>query len=567
MRSRKRKKNLLPFILLLAGMVSLEAQVEFPGKALGLHRQLKAAEHMYVLPPPDPLEVEAALEENRQSRLKPFHFALERPVDLNPESHGFWDTHENQRIWRIHVLSPEALSLGLVFNTYKLEPGVKVFIYDPGMRRIKGAFTSGNNKSSGILSVGHVPGEELIVEMQVPPGMDDYGFLRIESLSHAFIEAGQTPGVQDCPAGEFGCSQACELDINCKEGGDWQLTKRSVVRYYTTRQYCTGVLINNSAYDGTPYVLTAEHCLNRQYYADRTVFLFNYESPSCFGPEGPLNMSVSGADLLATGDSIDFSLLELSLAPPESYEVYFAGWDRSDFQTTATKTIHHPWGDVKKISSDYDAPSKPAHPGDVPYTDLDDYHYFSFWWIRGWDEGTTEGGSSGSPLFNADQKVIGTLSGGIARCGDSIGYDFEKDRVIYNQAFNYDDYYTRMSMSWDYNEDVASSLKPWLDPGNTGAVVLGGYKPLGMDRKLSNRGNHYRLHPNPATDEIFLVNPVHVPGPVDYQIYTLSGALVLSGKLEGLSETIHTGRLTRGLYVIRIASSGFSEHLKFVIAR
>ena len=58
-----------------------------------------------------------------------------------------------------------------------------------------------------------------------------------------------------------------------------------------------------------------------------------------------------------------------------------------------------------------------------PIRDLDDYYYFSFWWIRGWDIGSTEGGSSGAPLFNAGQRVIGLLSGGIARCGDSIGYD------------------------------------------------------------------------------------------------------------------------------------------------
>lgn len=563
-----RNKVFAGILLLCTGWVSVHGQVEYPGEPTGLNKQLKAAEVMYVLPPLDPLMLEAAIQENSSSELKPFHFALERPVDLTPESHGTWDAQEEYNIWRVHIVSPEAFSLGLVFSSYRLNPGVKVFVYDPDMKLSKGAFTSGNNKVSGILPVGHVPGAELIVEMQVPAEMSDYGNLRLESVSHAFKDVGQILGINDCPAGEFGCSQACEIDVNCKEGQDWQQSKRSVVRVYTTRLYCTGVLINNSAYDGTPYVITAEHCLNKQFYADRTVFQFNYDSPTCFGSNGPLNMSIAGAELLATGDSIDFSLVELSLIPPDSFDAYYTGWDRSDFQTSASKTIHHPWGDVKKISTDYQAPSIPAQPGDVPYSDLDDYHYFSYWWIRGWDEGSTEGGSSGAPLFNADQKLIGTLSGGIAKCGDSIGYDYENDRVIYNKVFNYDDYYTRLSMSWDYEEDKGLALKPWLDPGNTGVVTLGGYEPVSIDREPEAGKNIFTLFPNPAGDELHISRQEYNPDPVSYTIYNLSGAIWISGKLHGdPSHGINTSMLPDGLYLLRFDGSGKQEHHKFIIAR
>ena len=148
--------------------------------------------------------------------------------------------------------------------------------------------------------MGHLPGEEIIIEMQVPSELSHYGEIQVESVSHAFRSAGLNSGLDSCPAGEFGCSQACMLDVNCEEGADWQLTKRSVVRIFTTTLYCTGVLVNNSAYDGTPYLLTAEHCLNKQYYADRSVFQFNYESPSCFGEDGPLDMSISGAELITS---------------------------------------------------------------------------------------------------------------------------------------------------------------------------------------------------------------------------------------------------------------------------
>ena len=550
------------------GMSSLMGQLQFPGSPMGERSTLKAADVLYVLPPLDPLQIESDLQSSEKGQLKSYHFARERLVDLTPESHGSWETFEGHRIWRVHIISPGALSLGLVLNSYRLEDGVKLFVYNPDMTQVKGAFTSGNNKASGVLPVGHLPGEELIVEMQVPADVNDYGEIRVESVSHAFRSAGQSAGLAACAAGEFGCSQGCMLDVNCEEGADWQLTKRSVVRVFTTTLYCSGVMVNNSAYDGTPYIITAEHCINKQYYADRTVFQFNYESPNCFGTNGPLNMSISGAELISVGDSIDFSLAKLSLTPPDDFDVYYAGWDRSDFQTTATATIHHPWGDVKKITSDYEAPSRTTKPSDVPYNDLDDYHYFSFWWIRWWDEGSTQGGSSGSPLFNADQKLIGTLSGGVAACGDSIGYDFEKERVIYNQAFNYDDYYTRFSMAWDYNGESGPSLKPWLDPGNTGVMALGGYEPIGLESTTHLSVDQFTLFPNPVGDQLYVSVPDGLNDPVSYRIYNLSGALVLDGILyQKFSNQIETSLLTEGIYVIHLVSSPVQEVHKIVITR
>ncbi len=550
--------------LLWTGNIAVQCQLQFPGRPMGDVRQMKAADAIYLLPPVDPLEVEAALLTNAGDLLKPFVFALEREVDLSPETQGSWTTTDRYRIWRVHVISPGALSLGVVFNPYRLEKGVKVFVFDPGMTHVRGAYTNGNNKDSEILPVGHIPGDELIIEMQVPSGMMDFGEFHIESLSHAFLDPAQL--ANNCPAGEFGCSQACEIDVNCQEGEAWTYTKRSVVRIFTTTQYCTGVLINNSAYDGTPYVLTAEHCINKPYYADRSLFQFNYESPSCFGGDGPLDMSIAGCDTMAVGDSLDFSLVRLSLVPSDEFDVYYAGWDRSDFQTTGTTTIHHPYGDVKKISFDFEAPSKPVQPGDVPYSDLDDYHYFSFWWIREWDVGSTEGGSSGCPLFNADQKVIGTLTGGQASCGDSIGYDAENDRIIYSKTSNYDDYFTRLGMAWDYPGE--SPLAPWLDPLNSGVYYLGGYLPVHSDQLLPVRGNRFALYPNPA-DQLLFITSLQLPEtPCNFAVYNLSGLLQISGNLDPGGRTqIPAGHLAPGVYMVKIGSGTAQEVLKLMIVR
>jgi hypothetical protein len=396
-----------------------------------------------------------------------------------------------------------------------------------------------------------------------------YGELDLQSLSHAFLNTGFKATAADCPAGEFGCSQPCEIDVNCVEGDDWWQVKPSVIRVYTTTYYCTGVLVNNTSYDGTPYVITAEHCLNdaENDNANASVFQFNYESAACFGEDGPLDMSISSAELRVCGDSIDFSLVELSQVPPVSFKAYYAGWDRSDDQFSGTVTLHHPFGDVKKISIDSVAPSIPARPGDVPYSGLEDYHYFSYWWIKRWDVGSTEGGSSGGPLFNQAHFVIGTLSGGNAACGDSIGYDPETDRVIYSLAPNYDDYFTRFGMAWDYEESKGNALKTWLDPAGHNPVTLNGYNPssVGPARDLSEF--RFRLNPNPAAGFFYITSLKEPAGRGTFQLIDLSGAIRMRGTLDGAGNALVPVRsLSPGIYIVRLDMNGLVEHQKLMVS-
>jgi lysyl endopeptidase len=558
----------LPF---LVGSLRMYGQVEFPGTPLGINQHLKAASVIYTLPPPDPLEISALQESSRHRIGKSLPFAIIRQVNLNPEIHGSWSLEGEFRVWRVHLISPGAYSLGPIFHAYHLEEGVRLFVYDPLQQRVKGAFTSGNNKSSGILPVGHIPGQELVVEMQVPLDQAHYGELELESVSHAFLELGHQSYQYDCGPGEFGCAQECEIDVNCSEGDDWWQAKPSVVRLFINKssisEYCTGVLINNTAYDGTPYVLTAEHCIGIESHAENTVYQFNYESAECFGEDGPLNMSISGSELLSVGDSIDFSLVQLSLDPPPSYGVVYAGWDRSDFQTTPSTAIHHPWGDVKKITFDFEAPDTPTQPGDVPYADLEDYHYFSYWWIREWDIGSTEGGSSGGPLFNAGKRVIGVLSGGRARCGDSIGYNIDTDRVIYSNVFNFDDYYTRFGLAWDYEKEKGNELAQWLDPLGSDVGTLGSYNPTSAQAPEAPEKKRYQVYPNPASGSFSIAAKLPTASGAYYVVRNMSGALLLQGELDKEGKaTLDASALVPGIYLVSVREKGYAEHHKLIIS-
>ncbi len=552
--------------LLLTGLISLHAQLQVPGKVLGDYSRMKAADVVYLLPPLDPLEEDALKQSGQKpSYSKSLEFAVERPVSLAPDRNGAWIREGDQRIWRVHIISPGAYSLGLMFNSYRLEKDVKIMIYDPELLHIKGAYTDLNNKSSGILAVGHIPGQEVIIELQVPDHVESFGELSLGSVSHAYRETGGLSTHSYC-AGEFGCSEDCEIDVNCAEGAGWQTEKRSVVRLYTLTQYCTGVLINNTAYDGDPLILTAKHCIDQNTIAQRTVFDFNYESPACFGEDGSHDMSISGAELLARGDSIDFCLVRLSVIPPDAYDAYYAGWDLEEEQSTGSTTIHHPQGDVKKISFDFRAPFSTTRPEDVE-PEFVEYLYYSFWWIKKWDVGSTEPGSSGSPLINGDKKVIGLLSWGVARCGDSIDYDAEKERVIFSTTENRDDYYTKLHVAWDHNQETNRSLKPWLDPVGSGQSSLEGYEPSGTDPVPSVPCSDFRVYPNPAGEFLYFLTDKTGHDQAEFRVYDISGAIRLTGRSGSPGPVrIDIRSLDPGVYMLQIETGSGRETHKFVIS-
>ncbi|MGM0464723.1 MAG: trypsin-like peptidase domain-containing protein, partial [Bacteroidota bacterium] len=187
-----------------------------------------------------------------------------------------------------------------------------------------------------------------------------------------------------------------------------------------------------------------------------SVYVFRYESPYCDGPDGSTAYSLSGAELMADDENTDFAIVRLDDFPPITYKPYFAGWDVSGTVPDSTVSIHHPSGDVKKITTDNDPPVIDT---------FQDMYEDGFWKVLQWDEGTTEGGSSGSPLFDQDHRVVGLLTGGEAVCGNSVN-----------------DYYSRLDIVFDLHEEQHRSLMPWLDPARSGVSVLDGRDPYAENR-------------------------------------------------------------------------------------
>jgi len=92
------------------------------------------------------------------------------------------------------------------------------------------------------------------------------------------------------------------------------------------------------------------------------IFRFNWQSADCNNPaSSPTFQSLSGAVLRSRRTPSDFCLVEITgglvgNTVPISYLPYFSGWNNADIAPTTSVSIHHPSGDIKKISFD-DAPA------------------------------------------------------------------------------------------------------------------------------------------------------------------------------------------------------------------
>merc|ERR1740117_925083 len=252
----------------------------------------------------------------------------------------------------------------------------------------------------------------------------------------------------------FGCSGACNVNNICPSGVGWEAESAGVVRLLSAGggTLCTGSMINNVEQDGKQLFLSADHCGGGN--ADGWILMFNFDSATCENDVEPSrDQTVQGTRLLARRGVSDFVLLDVVETIPPAYNTYLNGFDVTGDNTFQVPfAISHPSGDMKKIA---------IWPGEaVPEG------YFSpgatHWYVAGWEDvgdgrGVTEGGSSGSPIFDDAKRIRGQLHGGRASC-----------------AFPYVDYYGRTFISWDDSAVPTEQLAVHLDPTGTGTRVVDG---------------------------------------------------------------------------------------------
>jgi V8-like Glu-specific endopeptidase len=388
---------------------------------------------------------------------KMMRFGYEHHVNIDIFEKGVVSTiPSGDRVTQYAIECPDALSINVIFDMFELAEGTLLHVFDENRMFYIGAHTSKNNNENKALGTDLIKSGRIIIEVFEPKNAIGQSQLVLGTIVHGYLDLDEI-------AKALNGSGDCNIDVNCPQGAGWENQRNSVAMMVSGGGFCTGSLVHNTSGTIIPYFLSANHCGTNP---GGWAFRFRWETPqgsvSCAttanSANGPTNMTVNGGVLRAANSNADFTLTELNTAPNPTWGIYYNGWDATDATTnTRTTGIHHPSGDIKKICHSEMAPTKQiVNFGGNPNAQM--------WRVAFWTEGVTEPGSSGSPLFNQDGKVIGVLSGGAAACNGTSN----------NGQY---DIYGRFGIAWDALAQNNNQLKFWLDPANTGIEIIDGIDP------------------------------------------------------------------------------------------
>ena len=473
----------------------------------------------------------AAEDDKRRSEGAPPRYAVVDKVELDLFQSGLWEQVDDDfLLWRLRVVAPLANNINLGFTRYELPPKSRLLIHDADDDRIgPRPFTELDNASHGELWTPPVPSDEVVIELTVPVIYVERVDLSLTHIGYGYRHFGLPPAQEE--------SGACNVDVVCAEADGWQDEIASVaVISLGGGTFCSGFMVNNTSNDRTPYFMTGDHCGVSAGNAASLVVFWNYQNSTCRPPgsgasggpgNGSLNQFQTGSFFRASYAPSDFTLVELDSDPLQSWNVTFAGWNRGIGSASSAVAIHHPSTDEKRISFENQATSTTSYfggsvPGDGTHVRVLD-----------WDLGTTEGGSSGSPLFDQNHRVIGQLHGGLAACGN-----------------NDPDWYGRFFRSWSGGGTASSRLSNWLDPTGTGLTVLDTLSTTAIEvtpgTDLDSAGT--QGGPFSPVSRTYFVDNVGV-SPVNYLVSTPASWVSItnpSGTLAGGTSSIVTVSINGG---------------------
>jgi hypothetical protein len=466
------------------------------------------------------------------------------PVFASPHATGRWDDGPGEgRTWRQEVRSPGAMALELFFVDVHLPDGAALFVHTPDGALVLGPYSAADVTPEGRLSTTLLPGDAAIIIYHEPHAVLGQGRLVLERIAHAYALTDAERAAN------------CQVDVNCSEGEGWEAQRDAVVRIRVVTGagtgWCTGTLMNNTARDCTPYILSAMHCTEESSpgHFPEFQFRFNFQRSACGSGSSPIQVLTGCTRVTDSNDGggelgSDFVLLRLYQRVPSDFHAFYAGWDATNNAASGGVGIHHAGGNEKRIST-----------CTTPLTTTawwlgSGSHWLVYWSGTENGHGVTEPGSSGSPFFNPAGRVVGTLTGGnscctLNGCGAATGPD-QPDK------------YGKMSYHWTNNPNSSSQkLRNFLSPGPNVPVFDGAYEPcaeVGVPERPVRRAV---LLPNPTFGPLEVRLDGAPLGEAWLRVVDAAGRQVHHEALQGRDRVRMDGTTWgAGLYVLLLDEAG-----------
>lgn len=339
------------------------------------------------------------------------------------------------KLTALRFASPNAKGVRIGLHVQSLPPGTMVRFYGDAsekmfevsaqeiltviQRNLDAGDSSDNARTYWSPNMG---GEALTVEIEVPPNaVLDAVKVAVPTLSHVAVDITKQDSLQ-----KIGEAGACNLDVTCASQYDTLSKSVALMEFISDGNpyVCTGTLLNDRMSTGTPYFLSANHCIPNQTVASSLYTLWSYKSASCNSTQvSPALVTIgSGATLLYAESTTDTSFMRLNSQPPAG--VLFAG--SSPFGPDLYDDVygvHHPQGDMQKYSEGDFFGTVACGDSTCSSSTGSNAKFLAVRWLRG----VTEPGSSGSGLFrrlNGKDYLVGQLFGGGSSCVAPSSYDF-----------------------------------------------------------------------------------------------------------------------------------------------
>ncbi|MBI4931093.1 MAG: T9SS type A sorting domain-containing protein [Bacteroidetes bacterium] len=357
---------------------------------------------------------------------KTYRYGVKIPIEINFFNVAtFFNVPNNGKLFCLKIKSSGANTIGVKFKNFSLINGAVLYAYNEQHDLIDNPLTEYNNQQHGKYFWSLLPSDFITLVYFQPDSINNLSILLIESITYGFINPMENiKTIEPTNPQGFGCffgndALSCNDEVYCipysVPSGVQDKLVRSVFMMIGEEGQCTGTLLNQTHSNKNfldPVFYTANHCIHEGSTGGGALmdltsltFFFNYSRPNCSAPPSicyHYEHPVQGAQFIADSYVLDQALLKMNAKPPPHFNVYYSGWSTSvqiPFQAQYYG-IHHPKGDDKKISR-------------ANFLTVGNFatRYRVFW-----TNGVTEKGSSGSPFYNFNQRVIGALSGGSSGC-------------------------------------------------------------------------------------------------------------------------------------------------------